>query len=67
MKLHPTTKSLIEEIEAFCSDKRLSPTKFGKAALNDERFVHDLRRGRNPSPFTVDRVRAFMAGESVAA
>lgn len=66
MKLHPTIEPFLEEIEEFCGRHDWSPTRFGKLALNDERFVHDLRRrGRNPSPFTVDKVRAFMRQQEV--
>lgn len=66
MKLHPTTQAFVDEIEAFCAAHGWSDTRFGKSVLNDERFVHDIKkRGRNPSPFTVDRVREFMSAERV--
>lgn len=38
----------------------MSVTRFGKSSLNDESFVHDLKRGRSPSLLTIDRVREFM-------
>jgi hypothetical protein len=60
MKLHPSIKDLLAEIDAYSALRGLSPTQFGKVSLNDEGFVHDLRRGRNPRFATLDRVRAFM-------
>lgn len=69
MQLHSSIQPFFDDVEAFCARNGLSATRFGKLALNDERFLHDLRRrGRNPSPFTIDRVRAFMRErEGVAA
>lgn len=60
MNVHPTVEGLLREIDAFSSERGLSPTKFGKMALNDEGLVHELRRGRWPRPETVDRIRAYM-------
>lgn len=68
MKLHPAAQALVDEIEAFRERSGLSVTAFGKQALNDEGFLHALKRGRWPRPETVDRVRAFMREwEGVAA
>ena len=38
----------------------LKPTTFGLWAMNDSRFVFDLRNGRSCSLATVGRVRRFM-------
>lgn len=35
-------------------------TRFGREAVSDPRFVFDLRRGREPRPQTIERVRAFL-------
>lgn len=35
-------------------------TRFGREAVRDPRFVFDLRRGREPRPGTIERVRAFL-------
>ena len=60
-RLHPSIKALLSEIETFCGLRGLSPTTFGKLALNDGHFLHDVKkRGRNPSAFTVDRIREFL-------
>jgi hypothetical protein len=67
MNVHPSIEGLLSEIDAFSSKRGLSPTRFGKLALNDEGLVHELRRGRWPRPETVDRIRAFMKAQRVAA
>lgn len=36
-------------------------TKFGRLAVKDPRLVHDLRRGRQPTPTMVRRVQTFIA------
>ena len=53
--------TLIEEIEAFMAAQSMSATAFGQKAINDPRFVHDLRNGRDFKSSTGDRVRKFMA------
>ena len=52
--------NLLREIEKFLSRNRTAPTRFGREALGDPRFVFDLRRGREPRPRTEQRVRAFL-------
>ena len=55
---------LLREIEKFIRRSDIAPTRFGREAVGDPRFVFDLRRGRDPRPRTVARVRAFLeAGE----
>lgn len=36
------------------------PTTFGRRAVNDPRFVLDLRRGRQPGARTVRRVETYL-------
>ncbi len=48
-------------VEGFIARHGLSPTTFGLWALNDSRFVFDLRNGRSCSLATVGKVRRFMA------
>jgi hypothetical protein len=56
--------ALIRDIEAFCAETQMAETAFGVAALNDGRFIARIRSGTSsPTLKTVDRVRAFMAGE----
>ena len=51
---------LLREVEKFLRSKETAPTRFGRDAVGDPRVVFDLRRGREPRPQTVARVRAFL-------
>ena len=51
---------LIRKIEVFLRHTRMPPTKFGRLATHDPRFVLDLRNGRMPRPETEARVEHFM-------
>jgi len=51
---------LLREVEKFLNRSQTAPTRFGRDAVGDPRFVFDLRRGREPRPTTVERVRAFL-------
>lgn len=55
-------RSLLDEVEAFLAreDVDLPPTAFGLKAVNDGKFVADLRKGRRVWPETAERARAFM-------
>lgn len=53
---------LMVEIDRFLRHTSMSPTTFGRRAINDPRLVHDLRRGRELRPRTVARVEAFLSG-----
>lgn len=48
-------------IEDFIVRHGLSPTTFGLWAMNDSRFLFDLRNGRACSLKTVEKICAFMA------
>ena len=48
-------------IEAFILQHDLSPTTFGLWAMDDSRFLFDLRRGRSCFHTTFERVCLFMA------
>jgi len=39
---------LLGEIEQYIERHGLSPTRFGRLAVKDPRFVEDLRSGRSP-------------------
>ena len=54
---------LLREVEKFLNRSQTAPTRFGRDAVGDPRFVFDLRRGREPRPRTVKRVRAFLETE----
>lgn len=48
------------QVEDFIERHRLSPTTFGLWAMDDSRFVFDLRRGRSCLGKTERRVIRFM-------
>lgn len=47
-------------VEAYLAKAGVTPTQFGKDAVNDPNFVRDLRGGRAPSLVTVDKVLQFI-------
>ena len=51
---------LLREVEKYLRNRRIAPTRFGRDAVGDPRFVFDLRNGREPRPQTVERVRAYL-------
>jgi hypothetical protein len=51
---------LLELIERHLKSRRMPPTRFGRAAVGDPRFVFDLREGREPRSTTVRRVMAYL-------
>lgn len=51
---------LIRKIEKFLRLTGMPPTKFGRLATHDPRFVFDLRMGRMPRSRTETRVEHFM-------
>lgn len=51
---------LLREVEKFLRQSDVAPTRFGREAVGDPRFVFDLRNGRDPRPTTVARVLAYL-------
>lgn len=51
------------EVEKFLRRTGMSATRFGRLAVNDPRFVLDLRMGREPRSHTVARVIGFIAAQ----
>ncbi|HEX9806491.1 MAG TPA: hypothetical protein VGA34_06320 [Alteraurantiacibacter sp.] len=51
---------LIRKIEKFLRQHDMPPTKFGRLAAHDPRFVLDLRNGREPREITERQVEHFM-------
>ena len=51
---------LLREVEKFLRQTDIAPTRFGRVAMGDPRFVFDLRNGRDPRPETEARVRAYL-------
>ncbi|MGJ8535760.1 MAG: hypothetical protein ACSHW2_01275 [Parasphingopyxis sp.] len=53
--------SLLIDIDRFLRRSGISPTRFGREAVNDPRFVFDIRKGRECGGKVSARVYAFMA------
>lgn len=53
---------LLRDVEKFLRQNDTPPTRFGREAVGDPRFVFDLRNGRDPRPRTIERVRAYLQG-----
>ena len=51
---------LLRDVEKFLRQSDVAPTRFGREAMGDPRFVFDLRNGRDPRPRTVAKVRAYL-------
>jgi hypothetical protein len=51
---------LLREVERFLRQSDVAPTRFGREAVGDPRFVFDLRNGRDPRPNTIARVLAYL-------
>ena len=51
---------LLREVEKYLRHSDTPPTRFGREAVGDPRFVFDLRNGRDPRPGTEARVRAYL-------
>jgi len=51
---------LRRRIELYLRRTRTAPTRFGRDALNDPRFVLDLRMGREVGEKTASRVNAWL-------
>jgi hypothetical protein len=47
---------LLSRIERCLRRTGLSPTRFGRLAVNDGRLIHDLRRGRELRSGTRERI-----------
>ena len=52
---------LLFAIEKYLRRTNTPPTRFGREAVGDPRFVLDLRRGREPRARTIERVAAYLA------
>ncbi len=51
---------LLQAIDIFLRERRMTPSKFGRLAVNDPRLVPDLRRGRVLRRPTIARIEGFM-------
>ena len=51
---------LLRRVESYLKRTRTSPTRFGREALNDSRFVFDLRKGRQVTETVAARIDAWI-------
>ncbi len=51
---------LLERIEKHLKARRMPPTRFGREAIGDPKFVFNLRDGREPRSATVKRVLDYL-------
>jgi hypothetical protein len=58
---------LLECIAAFCREKAMAESTFGRRAVNDGKFVSRLRDGARITPETLERVSSFMARHGASA
>lgn len=56
---------LLPTIEKFIRARNIAPTRFGRDAVRDPRFVLDLRNGREPRGGTVRRVMTYMERQTL--
>ena len=52
---------LLTLVERYLRNSGTAPTRFGRDAVHDPRFVLDLRAGREPRESTTRRVSAYIA------
>lgn len=57
---------LRRRIELYLRRNRMSPTRFGREAVNDPRFVFDLRNGRELRETTAQRVSTWLDRREVS-
>lgn len=58
--------TLLTIVERCLRTRNMSPSRFGRQAAHDPRFVFDLRRGREPRAVTQARVLAYIANPDAA-
>ena len=54
---------LLDSVEGFMRTFGVSATRFGRDAMGDPNFVHQLRGGREPRTPVRERVLAYMDHE----
>jgi hypothetical protein len=55
---------LLTRIETYLRRTGTPPTRFGREAVHDPRFVHDLRRGRTVGDRLLRRVTNYIEERS---
>jgi hypothetical protein len=52
--------ALLQDLEIFLKGADIAPSRLGRVAVSDPRFVFDLRGGRVPGLRTESRIRHFL-------
>src|ERR1700736_3857769 len=60
-------QQLLQEISAYCREVGLAESTFGRRAVNDGKLAARLRNGGRITTETLDRIRAFMESNRMAA
>lgn len=58
---------LLTLVERHLKKHGVRPSRFGRVAAGDPRFVFDLRRGREPRATTITRVAGFITAADAQA
>ena len=53
-------QALLRDIEAYCRQREIAESTFGRRAVNDGKFVARLRDGKRVTTVTLERVQSFM-------
>lgn len=59
-----STDALISEIEAYCRQKGIAESTFGRRVVNDGKFVSRLRAGKRTTTVTLDKIQTFIRTHS---
>jgi hypothetical protein len=59
-----TKTQFIDRIESFLSQTGMSATRFGVESVGDPSFVFDLRKGRDCSLATAQKIMGFINSKS---
>lgn len=57
----PTDAEMLAKIEAFCADKGIPPTTFGRLAVGDGNLIPGLKGSRSMTLRTGQKIIEFMA------
>ena len=66
MDAHSPCDPVLQDVERFLASSQMTPTAFGRLAVNDPTLVHELRNGRDLRRSTRARVLAFIREQTQA-
>jgi len=65
MKIHPTVKSLLDDIERYCRLNGISRTAFSRDVTGDGHLVRRMHLGVKPTLNTIDRINKHLNGARI--